>query len=168
MAYADASDIIKRYDSRILGNLVADDGETVDEDDLSANAKLTAALAAASGQVNAAILVGERYAADDLTGLTGDSKEFLKTIVCEIAFGMLWRRKPYTDDNAGRKEAVERADEWLKRLRGGEWVFDIDVKKEAGRPTVETVTRVEAQEQNLIVDQVRSHFFPRRRTYRNR
>jgi phage gp36-like protein len=168
MAYATASDMIKRFDSRVVGDLVADNGTSVDEDDLASNAKLTAALSSASGQLNAAVLQGERYTVADLTGLTGDGSEFLKQITCELAFGLLWQRKPYADDNLARKEATERMSDWLHRLRGGEWVFDVNENKEAGRPKVSTVTRIQARDENLIVDRMAGNYFPPRRTYRDR
>lgn len=166
MAYANAEDLCQRYDERILQDICKDDGER--ETDLSNNDKITTALSSASGILNAACLQGERYTVADLEALTGDSTEFLKTLVCDLAFIALWQRKPYPQYNDQVKATQERSEEWLDRLRNGAWVFNIDAAKEAGRPEVETQTVQAISQQNLFVDTSRGKFLPIRRTNRNR
>lgn len=167
-ALAISADMVKRYDARTLGDLCSDDGNQVSEQALVTNAKMTAALSTATGHFLAAVLRAERYTRNELEALTGDSKEYLKDLICQIAFWGLWRRKPYTDDQQ-RADAKAAADEALELMRTGAHVFDIDRQKDAGTPKVETVTRVEIENDwSLMVDQARGRFFPRRRTYKNR
>lgn len=167
-AYATADDMIARYDSRTLGELVTDDGQRAEEVELSTNAKMTTALSTATGHVNAACLRGNRYTVAELEALTGESAEYLNDIVCAQAFWILWRRRPYGDD-ALRKAAKEEADMALEQLRTGDMVFDVDAVKDAGIPQIDTIARVTIGSQwELVADKCRPSFYPRRRSYRNR
>lgn len=166
MAYATSADLCLRFDERILQDLCRDDGER--ETDLSGNDVITTSLSSASGILNAACLQGERYSVSDLEGLTSDSAAFLKTLVCDLAFIVLWQRKPYPQYSDQVKQIQERSEEWLDRLRGGAWVFNLDAAKDAGNPEVETVTISAIRQQNLFVEQARGNYFPNRRTNRNR
>jgi len=167
-AYADASDMIARYDSRTLGELVKDDGQREEEVDLATNGKMTTALSTATGHVNAACLRGNRYTVAELEALTGESAEYLNDIVCAQAFWILWRRRPYGDD-ALRKAAKEEADVAVDQLRSGDMVFDITAQKDAGIPQIDTIARATiSSEWEMVVDKARPRFYPRRRSYRNR
>jgi len=169
MPYATPDDMIARFDVRTLGDHAADGDTRVSAADLVTNAKMIAMLADASGQVNAACLQGERYSVEDLGGLTGDSAAFLVRLTCDIAFGHLWRRRPYTDDNEARAEAIRQADDHLTRLRDGEWVFDVAENKEAGRAKVIGVRRsVVSRDWKLVADRVRGKLYPRRRSFQDR
>lgn len=167
-AFATAADMVARYDVRTLGDLCGDDGHRIPEEDLAINVPMTKALQTATGKIKAAVLRAERYTTAELDALTGESKQYLIELTCQIAFWCLWKRKPYKDDQQ-RKEIKQDADDALELLRKGDHVFDIDRQKDAGTPQVETVTRVEVQtEWGLAVDQARGRFFPARRSYRNR
>lgn len=167
-SFASSSDMVLRYDVRTLGDLCSDDGTPVAEAALASNTKMTTALADATGQILAACLRGGRYSQADLAALTGESASYLKRLCCVVAFWNLWDRKPYSSDET-RKAAREEAMEMLEMLRKGEHVFDVSAVIAAGVPDVDTVTRVEAQTWQMVVDQCRGgRFYPRRRTYNNR
>ena len=159
-AYASISQLVERFDARTLGDLVSDDGTRVVEGLLSSNAKLTAALEDASGQIEAALLMGGRYATSDLTGLTGNSAKYLIRLTCEIAFAMLWERRPYADDQR-RAKALEKAEEHLEMLRKGSHIFDVSAVKTAGVPSVSGPTTVELIALNFLRDKTQ-HFYPTR------
>lgn len=173
-AFATAADMITRYDVRLLGDLCADDGSRVTEAALksttSPNPIMAAALDSASGKVKAAVLRAGRYTVMQLEALTGESQAYLVDLTCQIAFWMLWRRRPYSEAyDSQLKNAKEAYDESLESLRTGDEIFEVDVVIEAGKPKIETVTRVESKDFNLAVDQARGgNFYPRRRTYRDR
>lgn len=163
MALADADDMINRYDVRTLGDLVSD-GDRVGEAYLPTDPKMLAALETASGEVIAACYKGNRYLPADLTGLTGSSAEYLKDLVCRIAFWVLWRRKPWSDRYEKLRDSAEKsATAALDLLRTGQNVFDVAETKEAGTPEVQSVSLVEIQTYNLIVDAARGRFYPARR-----
>lgn len=167
--FADADDMIARYDARMLGDLVSDDGTQVPEPMLAANAKMIAALASATGQVKSALLRSERYAVADLEALTGESAALLADITSQIAFWILYRRKPSADPrDPMRTEVKETAEEHLEQLRLGNIALEIATTLDAGLPRAAAATRVEKLDQRLIVDAARPRFYPRRRTYKDR
>ena len=163
-AYASNSDIIARYDARLLGDLCSDSGVRVAEANLEDDAKLTAALEDASGMVEAALLMGERYTTADLAGLTGNSLNYLKRIVCEIAIYLLEDRRRYNKDDASRIRAFEKAEEHLEMLRKGSHVFNVEMVKDAGLidGTVGPTT-VDLASSHLVRYRTR-RYYPRPRT----
>ncbi len=160
MSYASATDLTARFDSREIADLLSDDATPVDEGDFSENAKLLAILDDASGEVEAALVVGKRYEASDLSGLTGNSAAHLKRIVSELAMRNLLARRPaYKPDLL---EAFEkRCQAQLERLRKGENVFNLEDQKDAGLPSVGGLSTVETQNLNLVRDRVQN-YYPRR------
>ena len=164
MAYALASDLINYKDARHLGDLCSDNDTRVTSGSLSTDAKISAALDAASGEVEAAVLQGKRYTAADLTGLTGNSAAYLKKLTCDIAFWILWDRKPaYRPDEHSRQQAIEQAANALKMLRTGEHIFNVTAVKEAGVPDMDFPSAVELEQNNFLVDACRPRYFPARR-----
>lgn len=122
MSFASPTDFLQRYDARIVGDLVADDGTQVSPSGLTSDLNLQAALDDASGDIESACLVGERYTPDDLAALTDNSLSLLKRICCDVAMAFLLRRRPSNDpdNDAARLELAEKI---LDRLRTGEQVF---------------------------------------------
>lgn len=164
MAYAAASDLINYKDARHLGDLCSDDGTRVASGSLSGDAKITAALDAASGEIEAALLQGKRYTAADLAALTGNSLAYLKKLTCDIAFWILWDRKPaYRPDEHSRQQAMETCAESLKKLRTGEHIFNVTTVKDAGVPDLQAPSLVELERNNFLVDACRPRYFPARR-----
>jgi len=171
MPFATATDMVDRYDSETLGDLVTDNEDSLSESELLSSSKMTTALAGATGDVIAACLRGERYTRADLDGLTGDSLAYLKDITCAFAFWRLWKRKPYLGSMDDRRQsAQEDYREALDMLNRGDRVFDIDTAQQAGRPRIETVTHAEINDRWSLITDIARHgrFYPRRRTYSNR
>lgn len=160
MSYATAADLVKRKDARLLGQLCSDDGTTVPADQLEDDANLLAALDDASGEIEAALLQGQRYTVADLEGLSGNSAAYLARLCCDIAFGYLFDRRPNFVDDPRYEQAMENRRKALDRLRLGEHIFNIDSAKEAGVPYVGGPTRVERRQQNRIASRARGHFYP--------
>lgn len=167
-AYADADDLIARYDTRILGDLVNDSGERITEAELSGNSKITTALEGASGELNANVLRGNRYSVSDISALTGNDLVFLKDIICTLAFARLYRRRSWVEISDSMKESMEYAERKLKALGNGEVIFNIEDTRNAGAPSVTAVSRVEiTRDWELVADKCRGHIYPQRRSYRN-
>lgn len=124
MAYAEPSDMIARYDSRMLGDLVSDADQQVPAVNLASDTVLLAMLEDASGSIDAALSVGGRFIPSDLAALTGAELSHLKRITCDIAFAYLLRRRGGID--AEKHEAnLKLAEAHLERLRRGETIFRI-------------------------------------------
>ena len=160
-AYATPADMIVRFDSRELGDLVSDTGARVSEANLPADTKLLAILDDASGRIEGALLVGSRYTIDDLTSLTGNAAAYLKRITCDVAMGMLWERRPEGASDA-RVAAMERSESHLEDLRKGRNIFGLEPQQDAGLPKAITPTLSAVQSQGLLRDSV-LHYFPARR-----
>lgn len=167
-AYAANADMLARYDARLLGDLCSDTGIRVPEADLSDDTKLTAALEDASGMVEAALLTGNRYTVDDLSGLTGNSANYLKRIVCEIAMYLLEDRRRYNKDDNARIRAFEKSEEHLEMLRKGAHVFNVQAVKDAGVIDGEVGPSVVELENSHLVRYRTRNFYPRARTPGNR
>ena len=63
-----------------------DDGTQATLTQMETNARLAAALMAASGQVESALLASKRYSVADLEALNGASVQYLKQLVADLAF----------------------------------------------------------------------------------
>lgn len=163
-AYASASDMIARKDVRTLGDLVSDNGIRVIEGSLAGNAKMTAALEDASGLIEAGLLQGKRYSTADLAALTGNSMSYLKRLTCDIAFWLLWDRKPsYKPEDHSRSAAYEECQTALELLRKGQHIFNVETVKDAGLPDVQTPSLQQYENRNLMVERLRGPAFPARR-----
>lgn len=162
-AYASPADLIVRKDARTLGDLVSDSGVRVAAEDLEDDANIQAALDDASGIVDASLLQGKRYTVSDLEGLAGNSLAYLKRLVCDIAFWLLWERRPsYGLDDPGREQAWERQRAALKSLRSGEEIFAVDQVPEAGLPDTASPTLASLHRANLVTDRARGRLYPAR------
>jgi len=160
--------MVARFDSRLLGDLVADDENRVAEASLTGNAKIGAALDDASGMLEAALMQGDRYTTDDLTALTGNSLAYLKRIVCDIAIYLLEDRRRYNQDDQARAKAFEKAEEHLELLRKGSHIFNIQETKDAGVIDGEVgPTAIELANSHLIRYRTRN-YYPAIRTPGNR
>lgn len=161
MAYADSDDLIARYDERTVSQLASDDGDPVET--LSSDAKITAALSDASGEINSAVMVSDNYTAAELAALTGDDLEFLKRITCDLAMGFLMARRPekYADDAI--ENITGRACKALEMLRTGKRIFNIQSSKDAGVPDVDGPSLATYDRLNMIPDRV-NNYYPGRGT----
>lgn len=161
MSYATPRQLLDRYDWNDIGDLVSDSGTQVTEALILTNAKVAAALNDASGEVDAALLMGNRYSPSDLANLNGHSAYHLIRITCDIAMARIMGRRPGRDTER-IKAMSEMAESHLERLRNGENVFNIQANKDAAGPSVSTITAAEYDNLNLLRDQTR-HYYPRRR-----
>ena len=157
-AFADSDDMVARFDERTLKDLCSDTG--VPETTLSTNAKMTAALDDATGQILSAVRVAGTYNVSDLTGLTGESLAYLKRITCEIAMANLILRRV---EKYGKQSAEVRKSqkELLDMLKGGARVFEVDNNIAAGKPTIDGPTADDYQRLNMLPDRTKN-FYPNR------
>lgn len=162
MAYATGEDLIARYDARDIGGLVSDDNNQVSPIDLPDDPYVAQSLEDASGDVESALLVGNRYSTTELAGLTGNSLATLKRIVCDIAMSYLLGRRA-GQDPARLEGQAKLAYAHLERLRKGENVFNLDDQKLAGAPTIDGPTLATYNRLNMLRDRTRN-YYPARRT----
>jgi len=130
-AYASAADLLNAHDAGKVGDYATDSGARLSEGQILApDAKVTAALLRASGEVEMACYRGERYTPTMLAALTGASAAALKGLVCDLAFYHLAKRRmPNPESVPGYKEAMEK----LEALRDGELIFGLQEVADAAK-----------------------------------
>lgn len=156
MPYAVPTDLATFFDVTVIADLASDDGTP--SADYTTDANVLAALSAASGQVNAAVMVGNIYVAADLAALVGDDLQLLKEIVCQLAMAKLIRRRPEKYGSEAYQKYVEDAESYLDRLRKGERLFNLPAQEAAGLPEVDGPTIVTVNRLNLITARTRNFY----------
>ena len=137
MAYASASDLLLRYDSRRVADLVSDAGER--SSNPASSPVLAAVLDDASGAIDAACRAAQRYLASDLAGLSGNSLALLKRLTCDLAFSYLVARRGYSaNDQRVMAPQAQSASDMLEMLRRGERIFNDTTDAAAAGVTVHT------------------------------
>jgi phage gp36-like protein len=160
MAYATPSDLIQRYDVRSIGQLVSDDDTMQSGDELLTDPNVLAALDDASGRIDAACLIGQRYLPTDLANLTGNSAFYLARLACQLAFTYLRRRRSIDGEELPE---YEEAKEDLERLRTGVLIFgDVQAVVDAGNPVVDPLNAVIQARQGLLSSIAGTRWFPSR------
>lgn len=160
MSYASPQDFLARFDARTLGDLTGDSGARVTQAGLATDPNLQTALDDASGDIESALLQGERYAVSDLDSIEGNSLNKLKRVCCDIAMGYLWERRLWT----GRAQqephpAMARGQAALERLRKGENVFNLTGPLDAGIPENTGPSTIELSQLHTLTQ--RSHnYYP--------
>ncbi|MGH2621024.1 MAG: hypothetical protein ACRDHG_10710 [Anaerolineales bacterium] len=128
--YCSAADFVKYIDVRMIRDLVRDDGTRANLADMLTEPVLTEALLAASGEVESACLVGNRYTPTDLLALTGASAAKLRRMVAWLAVDIIYERRGYVDREL--PAGIEKAENGLERLRQGERIFGLQEQMDAG------------------------------------
>lgn len=129
MAYCTNTQAILFFDSNLLGQLVLDNGAQATEAQLATNPKLTAALSAASGEINMAAQVSDRYEVSDLESLTGDDAMRLAELCAWLAIPrLLGRRNPSIE----KYPEIEEAQLMLQAIREGIRIFPVEKAELAG------------------------------------
>ena len=160
VAYATPADMVTRYDVRSLGKLLSDNGAEMTATQVQNSAVLTTLLQQASGLIESACVVGQRYQINptasppinDLAALTGNSQQLLVGLVCDLAYWYVWARRPHRERKSELPATVELAFDWLDKIRAGEAIFGILENIQASTPTdlVETPDIV-VQRNGLVV-----------------
>lgn len=126
--FATAADMVTFRDWRHIADFLNDDDTRVASSaSVQGNATLLTMLRVASGEVETALYRGGRYTKDDLAAIASDVtgtlvKDFLKELVCNLAFWkIVKRRKP--DANPRAVSGVPEALETLAAMKLGEAIL---------------------------------------------
>lgn len=159
MAYATPAQMLQRFDYRMIGDLVADDGTQVSSANLLTDANLQAALDDASGAIDGALRASDRYTETELSSLSQTDKHLVR-ITCDITVLYLVDRRPHAIRMTEILERIlARAAQHIEDLRSGKNILDINAHDNAGSPTVDAPTSVEIQLLNLTRYQTQ-HVYP--------
>lgn len=140
-----------------MAELLSDTGAPVADDDLDSDPALAAALAEASGEVEAAACLGQRYVIEedrnDLAALTDNAAAFLAGMVAHLAMFRIWSRRPALLASREPPPLYERAERFLEQLRLGERVFGILESHRAADTDSEADSPSDVENRNGIVFQ---------------
>lgn len=134
--YATPNDMLARYDSRLIGDLVSDSG--VQDPNPANNSNLQALLEDASGQIDAAVYVGDRYTPAQMATLSDQAAAFVRRLCCDLTLIYLKRRRGRYDpekDGALQKEVDQR----MKGLRDGDNLLLLQDQTEAPASVIDLV-----------------------------
>jgi phage gp36-like protein len=162
-AYATVTDLIERYDVRLIAELASDDDVALSRADLESDSKVLGALLSSSGDIDVRLRAGKRYTPAKLLSLDANSAAHLKDVVCTLAMARLFRRRV---DKANcelaeliRKEAAE----YLKQLAEGINVFGIlddDTNIDAGIPSLQGPTSAQINDRNFLAARMSMRHLP--------
>lgn len=119
MPYATNSDFLQRYDARLTGDLVRDDGVQEAASSLPTNEVLQAAIEDASAAIDAAVFVGSRYTPAQMASLSATAASFVRRLACDLALIYLKRRRGRFDQERDGALLTE-INATLKGLRDGQ------------------------------------------------
>lgn len=140
MAYATGEELLERFDARLIGDLVKDNGVQEPVASLPEHQNLLSAIDDASADVDAALVVGGRYTPDDLqNNLSASAATFLRRLTCGLALIYLKQRRGRFDpekDGALLKEINGKLDS----LRTGANLLLLGDQEEAPASTIDLVT----------------------------
>jgi hypothetical protein len=163
-SYLPVAEFLKRCDKRSVARL-ANDLSATDKADVNAlvaqlptNQNLLAALLDASGELESACLVGNRYQPADLAALTGASQGKLYRLLTWMTLCYLYERRPPREKDQPPPWYYDRAREELDRLEHGERVFGFVESAKAGRMTADPISAADVQNQHTTVTQCRRLF----------
>lgn len=138
MPYATGDEFLKRYDVRLIGDLVRDDGTQEPAGSLPANTVLLAVLEDASAAVDAAVFVGNRYTPAQMSSLSETAAAFVRRLVCDLALIYLKRRRGRFDQDRDAA-LLKEVNATLDSLRQGEDLLLLENQSSAPGSTIEMV-----------------------------
>jgi phage gp36-like protein len=158
MAYATPDNLAAAFDRRDIADLASDSGNPAPRLDCEV---VRFALERASGDIDAAALIGRVYTESELEQLTGNGRAMLIGLVCERAMAYLMQRRTAKFGDQVITAMLERSEQFLEALRQGNRVFPVESVLGAGLPTVDGPSALDYQRLNLITDRTRN-FYPSR------
>lgn len=150
-----------------VGDLLANDADVppvrLTRAEIIASTVLTTILQAASGEVEQACFVGEKYAPADLEGLTGNALAALQKLVADRGMWMLLTKKwPGMEET----DAAKKSEQLLLMLRAGERIFGLQENMDAGKPKSQFRQPSEVERANLNTNIARPFFGRRSSSFR--
>lgn len=172
MSYATPTQMLERFDARVLGDLCADDGTRVSAANLLTDDNLQAALDDASAAIDAALRASDRYSVEQLDALATEaqlangnanfdikSSRHLVRVTCAIALMYLADRRLYGGgENQSLNRVIEQAKQYVKDLQSGKDIFDIGQAAEYGKPQVSGPTTAQLDNLNLVTRRTRNYY----------
>lgn len=157
--YATPTEMLQRYDARLLGELVQDAGTAISAAGLLTDTNLAAALADASSAIDVAVSVGDRYTPAQMADLSDTAAAFCRRLTCDLALIYVKRRRGRFDPEKDGA-LLEEVNATLKSLRDGDNLLLLQDETDSPASTIELVKPqlITVQRPNTIQNQTRNYF----------
>jgi hypothetical protein len=155
--YCTPQQFLSRFDVRFVQDLLADAGARLTPQEVASSPALAELLGEASGMVEAACFVSNRYTAADLAALAGPSREFLVGLTAGLTLWLLWDRRPRKLEEEPPLRARV-ALEQLQFLRDGQRIFGLQEHADAGLVDSKTQSPEDAARRGGVVFRARRFF----------
>lgn len=163
-SYLPAAEFLKRADARTVGQLCSDtEGITVTPTGLLTDPNLAAAMASASGELEDAIFVGQKYRLEDLNVLAAtpcNAQARLFELLSDLTLGKLLKRRPNFQAmmTQGEMMQIAAAEEELDEIAQGTKIIAFLETMAAGIIDQNILTNDEITQRNLLVVQAERYF----------
>lgn len=156
--YCSITQFLQRYDTRTLAQLLSDTG--IDISDVTTDTTLLELLMEASGKLEAACFMGERYLKADLEairdGSATNAKSLLAGIVADLAIVCVFDRRPNL--NRPRTAKIEESERFVMALAEGSRIFPFTETEVAGHLGSNVETPAIVENRNMWTYQARRFF----------
>lgn len=135
-SFATPEEFLARYDVRLVSDLISDAGAP--SVNAASDPNLQAVLDDATGAINAAVYVGNRYTPDQMANLSDTAAAFIRRLCCDLALIYLKRRRGRFDpekDGALLKEV----NQTLQSIKAGDNLLLLEDQSQAPASVVELV-----------------------------
>lgn len=159
--YCTASDFLSRFDWRPIAQLMNDANSNavtaamLIDITTTEGARLNTILMDCSGEIEASALLGGRYSPTDLQSLTGASLAYLKRLICDIAIGRCYERRPGQNPWA---QATLTARQLLNAIASGEAIFGTQEAVDASHLETKYDTPQKVYQRQGMVVQAQGYF----------
>jgi hypothetical protein len=167
-AYATGAQFVLHTDIRAIADCLNDDGTRAGgfqptPATVESHPAVLDALSKASGMVEMAAFVGEKYSAADLQALASNGQALLVGLVCDLA---TWRLQQRRWPTMAITEQYRAAQEVLERLRLGERIFALQANAAAGLPNTTFINQQSICQLFLSTTQARRFYGVRNKEYK--
>lgn len=155
-SYCTAAQFAQRYDVRSLAQRLSDTGSDIQS--VLTDAKLAAILKEASGKVEMAAFIGQRYTTADLAAIAAsatNATESLAGLVADLAIPIIFKRRP---EVIPQFPQVQEAKDMLGALAEGVRIFQFSETAAAGVLDTDIETPDIVRDRNLWTYQARRFF----------
>ncbi len=159
--YCDAEAFLTRFDWRPIAQLMNDGNSNavtramLVDTATTEGGRLNEILMDCSGEIEASALLGGKYSPTDLQSLTGAGLAYLKRLICDIAIGRCYERRPGTNPWA---QATLTARQLLNAIASGEAIFGTQQAVDASHLSISPDTPQKVQNRQGMVVQAQGYF----------
>lgn len=148
--YITVSQFLSIKDSRDVGMLASDNNVPLTPTQLQTDPNTLAALAFASGELEAAVLASNRYSVADLQALQGNSQNYMLGLLADIAMFRMYGRRNGPQPSDMVIARYNQAMEVLMNLRQGVAIFAFAEVEAAGNPSNVQMTYWDALNKGML------------------